>query len=47
MEEGRVDNYVADSVRILEALRHDRLDIDAARKLPRLSANISAIVAEG
>jgi len=47
VEEGRVDDYVADSICILEALRHDRLDIDAARKLPRLSANISAIVAEG
>ena len=47
VEEGRTGAHVADWVRVLEALRDDRLDIDAARDLPVLNADLGAIVAEG
>jgi putative NADPH-quinone reductase len=47
VEEARVAAHVADWVRVLEALRDDRLDIDAALGLPRLNADLTAIIAEG
>jgi len=47
VDEGRVDAHVADWVRVLEALRDNRLDIDAARGLPRLNADLGAIVTGG
>lgn len=47
VDEGRVDAHVGDWIRVLEALRDDRLDIDAARDLPTLNADLGAIVAGG
>lgn len=44
VEEGRVAGHVADWVRVLEALRDDRLDIEAAQTLPRLNSNLDAII---
>ena len=44
VEEGRVQAHVADWVRVLEALRDDRLDIQAAQALPRLNADLDAII---
>jgi glutathione-regulated potassium-efflux system ancillary protein KefG len=44
VEEGRVADHVADWVRVLEALRDDRLDIEAAQTLPRLNSNLDAII---
>jgi putative NADPH-quinone reductase len=46
VEEGRVSQHVADWTCVLEALRDDRLDIAAARDLPRLNANLDAIIKE-
>jgi len=46
VEEGRVNQHVADWIRVLEALRDDRLDIAAALDLPRLNANLNAIIKE-
>jgi putative NADPH-quinone reductase len=36
VEEGRLEAHVADWVRVLDALREDRLDMAAAQALPRL-----------
>jgi putative NADPH-quinone reductase len=47
VEEGRVDAHVADWVHVLEALREDRLDIDTASGLPRLNADLGAIIKGG
>jgi len=47
VEEGRVEAHVTDWVRVLEALRDERLDIEAARNLPRLNADLGAIISEG
>jgi putative NADPH-quinone reductase len=47
VDEGRVEAHVMDWVRVLEALRDDRLDIDAAQDLPRLNTDLGAIIAEG
>lgn len=47
VEEGRVDAHVADWVKILEALRDKKLNIEAARELPTLNADLRAILAEG
>ncbi len=44
VEEGRVQGHVADWVRVLEALRDDRLDIGAAQAQPRLNADLDAII---
>ncbi len=44
VEEGRVQAHVADWVRVLEALRDGRLDITAAQSLPRLNADLDAII---
>lgn len=46
VEEGRVNQHVADWTRVLEALRDDRFDITAAQDLPRLNANLNAIIKE-
>ncbi len=43
VEEGRLDRHVAGWVRLLEALRDDRLDIEAARGTERLNADLDAI----
>lgn len=44
VEEGRLAGHVADWVRLLEALRDQRLDIAAAQSLPRLNARLDAII---
>ena len=44
VEEGRLEGHVADWVRVLEALRDDRLDIKAAQALPRLNADLDTII---
>lgn len=46
VEEGRVDAHIADWVRVLDALRDDRLDIEAARGLAKLNADLGAIIRE-
>ena len=44
VDEGRVNAHVADWVHVLTALRDGRLDIAAARDLPRLNADLDAII---
>jgi putative NADPH-quinone reductase len=46
VEEGRLEKHVRDWVRVLEALRDDRLDLRAAQAQGRLNANLDAIVRE-
>lgn len=46
VEEGRLASHIEEWVRVLEALRDDRLDLDQARQLPRLNHDLSAIVRE-
>lgn len=43
-EEGRLDEHVADWVRVLEALREDRLNIETATKLRKLNGNLDEII---
>lgn len=43
-DEGRLDAHVADWIRLLEALRDGRLDIEATRDLPKLNADLDAII---
>ena len=47
VEEGRIDGHVADWVRVLEALRDHRLDIEAAGALATLNSDLDSIVQEG
>ncbi len=47
VDEARVDAHVADWVSVLTALRDERLDIEAASGLPRLNADLGAIITEG
>jgi len=44
VEEGRLPAHVADWVRLLEALRDDRVDIPMAETLPRLNTRLDAII---
>jgi glutathione-regulated potassium-efflux system ancillary protein KefG len=44
VEEGRLAGHVADWVRVLEALRDDRLDLAAALPLTKLNADLDAII---
>lgn len=46
VEEGRIDAHVADWMRLLMALRHNRLDIESARELPKLNSNLDTIIRE-
>ena len=46
VEEGRIGSHVADWIRVLEALRDDRLDIATAQNLPRLNSDLNAILGE-
>ena len=46
VEEGRLDRHVADWIRLLQALRDDRLDIETARDLPQLNGDLDAIIRE-
>ena len=45
-EEGRVEKHVADWIRVLEALRDDRLDIATAQNLPRLNSDLNPVLEE-
>jgi putative NADPH-quinone reductase len=47
VEEGRVDDHVSEWVRVLEALRDDRLDIDRAQRLTTLNGDLDIIIEEG
>ncbi len=46
VEEGRIGRHVADWMRVLKALRDDRLDIATAQNLPSLNSNLNAILEE-
>ena len=46
VEEGRVGRHVADWIRVLEALRDDRLNIATAQNLPRLNSDLDALLEE-
>ncbi len=46
VEEGRIGRHVADWMRVLKALRDDRLDIATAQNLPRLNGDLNAILKE-
>jgi putative NADPH-quinone reductase len=46
IEEGRVNQHIDAWVRIVEALRDDRLDIGKARALPQLNGGLDAIITE-
>ncbi len=43
-EAGQVDTHVADWIRVLEALRDDRLDIERACALPKLNSDLDAVI---
>ncbi len=47
VDEGRLDCHVADWVRLLAAMRDDRLDLEMARRLPRLNHDLDSIVRGG
>lgn len=46
VEEGRITAHVNDWVRLLEALRDDRLDISSAAQLPCLSHDLDTLIRE-
>ena len=46
VEEERVDAHVADWVKVLEALRDERLNMEAVRNLPKLNADLAGIISE-
>lgn len=46
VNEARIDAHVADWVRVLSALRDDRLDLEATRDLPTLNGDLDAIIWE-
>ncbi len=46
VDEGRVEQHIADWTRVLDALSDGRLDIAAARNLPTLNSNLNAIIKE-
>ena len=46
VEEGCATQHIDDWVRILKALRDDRLDIKAAMDLPQLNSQLDAIIKE-
>lgn len=46
VEEGRVDQHIDDWIRILEALRDDRIDIAAAQRRPQLNSNLDSVIKE-
>lgn len=46
VEEGRVQSHVADWVRVLKALRDDRMDIEAASAVAILNGDLDALVRE-
>ncbi|MES9989188.1 MAG: NAD(P)H-dependent oxidoreductase [Candidatus Thiodiazotropha endolucinida] len=46
VEEGRIGKHIADWIRVLEALRDDRLNIVIAQSLPKLNSDLNAILEE-
>jgi hypothetical protein len=44
VEEGRIDDHVADWVQLLVALRDGRLDVDRAAALPRLNQDLPGLL---
>jgi len=44
VEEGRVREHVADWERVLDALRHGRIDVEAAATLPVLNADLHLVI---
>ncbi len=46
VEEGRIGRHVADWMRVLKALRDDRLDIATAQNLPTLNSDLTVILEE-
>jgi putative NADPH-quinone reductase len=46
VEQGRFERHLDDWVRVLKALRDDRVDLGLARSLPRLNVDLDAIVRE-
>jgi putative NADPH-quinone reductase len=46
VEEGRLAAHLSDWVRVLEALRDDRLDLAGARGLPNLNGALGAVIRE-
>ncbi len=46
VEEGRIGRHVADWMRVLKALRDDRLDIATAQNLPTLNSDLNLILEE-
>jgi putative NADPH-quinone reductase len=47
VEQGRLEQHLTDWVRLLEALRDDRVDLSLARGQPRLNVNLAAILRQG
>jgi len=46
VEENRIGQHIDDWLRVLAALRDDRLNIETARDLPQLNFNLNAIIRE-
>ena len=46
IDEGRFDAHAADWTRVLEALRDDRLDVEAARQLTTLNNDLDRLIRE-
>ncbi len=46
VEEGRIDRHIADWVRLLEAVRDNRIDIAGAQSLPQLNSVLSQVSEE-
>ena len=44
VEEGRVEQHVADWVRTLEALRDDRLNLEKARRHAKLNDCLDSVI---
>ena len=47
VDEGRIDAHLDDWVRLLEALRDRRLDIERARHLPQLNHALDGVITRG
>ena len=46
IEEERIDTHVSDWIKVLKALRDDRLDLTAARSLPKLNTDLDKLISE-
>ena len=47
VEQGRLGHHLTDWVRLLEALRDDRVNVGLARSQPRLNIDLAAILGQG